>query len=399
MENHYLTVETSGLTELRSARSVMKSIASVLILTYSFVLYSPAAHAISKKIEVETINSEKQSLEALPDSLDQITNQLKAFQSELEKHEASTPWWKFWAHDAVAQKQHDELKSKIKEIKALDDTFRSYQTHQKEAVSLDWVKQGIDENQVSYKSKMDPLLDTLEKLSTADSQKEQSRLATEAIATLSKYDNGKPKQTWNSDQMPFGVSPDVKREPAKTPQQLADRLKLPLPKPEVSAQKTQSPRLKLSAKAASPALMSAAVPTSSGANDAVFSLAGRALPIPTDAVSTEPFSGDAYSPELMLQDIPEMRRTTTSPDDDYDFINPVYDLVYTELHNDPVQIFNWVHDNIRFIPSYGSIQGAFQTFHNRAGNAMDTASLLIAMLRIAGIPARYVYGTVHVPIK
>ena len=30
---------------------------------------------------------------------------------------------------------------------------------------------------------------------------------------------------------------------------------------------------------------------------------------------------------------------------------------------------------------------------------MDTASLLIALLRAAGIPARYVYGSVEVPAE
>jgi hypothetical protein len=38
------------------------------------------------------------------------------------------------------------------------------------------------------------------------------------------------------------------------------------------------------------------------------------------------------------------------------------------------------------------------TLQTKRGNAMDTASLLIAILRAAGIPARYAYGTVQMPI-
>ena len=45
-----------------------------------------------------------------------------------------------------------------------------------------------------------------------------------------------------------------------------------------------------------------------------------------------------------------------------------------------------------------SVQGAQDTLDKRRGNAVDTASLLIAMLRSANIPARYVYGTVEMPI-
>ena len=69
-----------------------------------------------------------------------------------------------------------------------------------------------------------------------------------------------------------------------------------------------------------------------------------------------------------------------------------------ELNHDPVQIYNWVHDNIEFLPTYGSIQGSQMALDNRKGNAFDTASLLIALLRASDIPARYVLGTIQVPI-
>jgi len=68
-----------------------------------------------------------------------------------------------------------------------------------------------------------------------------------------------------------------------------------------------------------------------------------------------------------------------------------------ELEEDPVKIYNWVRNNIEFIPSYGSIQGADYTLQHGKGNAFDTASLLIALYRAANIPARYAYGTVQVP--
>ena len=45
------------------------------------------------------------------------------------------------------------------------------------------------------------------------------------------------------------------------------------------------------------------------------------------------------------------------------------------------------------------MQGAQDTLDKKAGNAMDTASLLIALLRASGIPARYVYGSVEVPAE
>ncbi|MCY4044575.1 MAG: transglutaminase-like domain-containing protein, partial [Cellvibrionales bacterium] len=60
---------------------------------------------------------------------------------------------------------------------------------------------------------------------------------------------------------------------------------------------------------------------------------------------------------------------------------------------------NWVRNTIEFIPSYGSIQGADYTLQSGKGNAMDTASLLIALLRASNVPARYAFGTVDIPAE
>jgi transglutaminase-like putative cysteine protease len=68
-----------------------------------------------------------------------------------------------------------------------------------------------------------------------------------------------------------------------------------------------------------------------------------------------------------------------------------------ELNHHPVEIYNWVRNTIELIPTYGSIQGSQLTLDKKQGNAFDTASLLIALLRASDIPARYVYGTVEVP--
>jgi transglutaminase-like putative cysteine protease len=86
----------------------------------------------------------------------------------------------------------------------------------------------------------------------------------------------------------------------------------------------------------------------------------------------------------------------TAPTEDVQITQPIRDLA-ASLNNNPVQIYNWVRNNIEFIPSYGSIQGSDMTLQIKRGNAFDTASLLIALFRAADIPARYVYGTVEAP--
>ena len=58
------------------------------------------------------------------------------------------------------------------------------------------------------------------------------------------------------------------------------------------------------------------------------------------------------------------------------------------LGNAPVAIFEWVRKEIAFVPSWGSLQGAHGTLQTRRGNAMDQASLLIALLRASGVHSR-----------
>ena len=70
-----------------------------------------------------------------------------------------------------------------------------------------------------------------------------------------------------------------------------------------------------------------------------------------------------------------------------------------QLNHNPVQIYNWVYNNIEYVPTYGSIQGADMCLQTMQCNDMDTASLLIALLRASNIPARYVYGTIQLPIN
>ena len=88
--------------------------------------------------------------------------------------------------------------------------------------------------------------------------------------------------------------------------------------------------------------------------------------------------------------------TDTAPTEDVQITQAIRDLA-ASLNNNPVQIYNWVRNNIVFVPSYGSIQGSDMTLQTKRGNAFDTASLLIALFRAANIPARYVYGTIEVP--
>ncbi|MCE2593852.1 hypothetical protein K6Y31_03380 [Motilimonas cestriensis] len=113
-----------------------------------------------------------------------------------------------------------------------------------------------------------------------------------------------------------------------------------------------------------------------------------------DRVTTpQLFVSNSIDSSMIDPGVTDLAETIDAPHTD-----AIKDLA-AELNHDPIAIYDWVYNNIKFIPSYGSIQGAEYTLKLRQGNAMDTSSLLIALLRSSNIHARYAYGTVEVPIE
>jgi hypothetical protein len=78
-------------------------------------------------------------------------------------------------------------------------------------------------------------------------------------------------------------------------------------------------------------------------------------------------------------------------------LTPAIQAKAEELQHNPVQIYNWVRNNVEWIPTWGAAQDADLTLGSKRGNAFDIASLTLALLRASGIPSRYVHGTIEVP--
>jgi uncharacterized membrane protein len=64
-----------------------------------------------------------------------------------------------------------------------------------------------------------------------------------------------------------------------------------------------------------------------------------------------------------------------------------------KLAYDPQQIFDYLHTQVGYNSYLGSVRGARGTRWSSAGNALDVASLGVALMRASGIPAQYVSGT------
>lgn len=69
------------------------------------------------------------------------------------------------------------------------------------------------------------------------------------------------------------------------------------------------------------------------------------------------------------------------------------------LDNDYVRIYEFVRNSIRNEWYAGSVKGALGTLRSGAGNDVDQASLLTALLRAAGLNTHYVDGVVEMPLE
>ncbi len=68
------------------------------------------------------------------------------------------------------------------------------------------------------------------------------------------------------------------------------------------------------------------------------------------------------------------------------------------LENDPLRIFNYVHDHIRHVLYFGSKKGAELTLLEKTGNDFDQCALLVALLRSAGYAnVGYQFGWMKMP--
>lgn len=110
---------------------------------------------------------------------------------------------------------------------------------------------------------------------------------------------------------------------------------------------------------------------------------------------------DAAPKATALASIPAapMASAPPTPDDlaetpDIQF-TPEITAKAAELGYSPLPIHEFVRNNVSFQAYLGSRKGAANTLEQFRGNDTDQASLLLALLRVSGIPSRYVRGTVE----
>jgi len=85
-------------------------------------------------------------------------------------------------------------------------------------------------------------------------------------------------------------------------------------------------------------------------------------------------------------------KSVTPGGNEVDLVTPEILSLAAGLKNDPIKIFQYVRNHIKYECYYGSKKGAHLTLLEGSGNDFDQAALLVALLRAAGQTASYEYG-------
>jgi RHS repeat-associated protein len=120
-------------------------------------------------------------------------------------------------------------------------------------------------------------------------------------------------------------------------------------------------------------------------NDTNFSLPDSGA---SPAETTPPEMTPPMTMDALTQQIPTNIAEAITPD-----IQALAD----GLQDDPLKIYKYVHDHIRYELYFGSKKGAELTLLEKSGNDFDQSSLLVALLRAAGYNATYEFGWMEAP--
>jgi RHS repeat-associated protein len=77
-------------------------------------------------------------------------------------------------------------------------------------------------------------------------------------------------------------------------------------------------------------------------------------------------------------------------------IPPTYTNLAAALDNDVDKIFAYVRNNYSFLSTFGGQKGAYGCLIDKIGNSFDQTSLLIALLRAAGVTANFMFGEIKI---
>jgi hypothetical protein len=347
-EAHSKLTQTSfELEAWRSSTYFLRSITILLISCYLFVFYSPSVKAITHANSPTTvvIDANGRLMQTLQQLATDTTRYLRYQLDKKQRQQASEIYQR--KLDALAEQLPQQKDASEKQIRA--SLLQATDAKNSHKVALH--KQQL----MALTSEYGKITNKLEAIIQADSSqfKEVFLAASKLDKQLSSIKFGNAHHEYDNDTMPFGPLSSVVYKPAQNIEQLKQHLFTADQLTEQSQSRTKFSSAKM--KATNAPLMTQQTATENLADYLTFNV-------------------------------------------DNNKTDRLIDLAQT-LEFDAVKMYQYVHNNVEYIPAHGSIQGADYTAQNLRGGAMDQASLLISLLRLSNIPARYVYGSIRLDIN
>jgi hypothetical protein len=341
--NFTMTQPAFTLDLWRSSTNFIRLVGTLIITCYLFVFYSPSVMAITHTTHRVEFNANEQ----LMNKLQQVHTETRQYlKYRLDKKQRQQAFIIYQTHiKALALElgtQRDASEQHIKQnLKAAKDN----ENVQELALNTQLLSALVKEYEVInaninaiIQAKYSPTHPVILAAITLDKK-------------LSTLKFGKMHHEYDSESMPFGPSSSAVYKPAKNSEQLKERLLIKQKKN--TNKKSLKSRVSVRNSATTPAAL------------------------PTEAENLSDYLNFNVD-----------NQSTTN----------LIDLA-ASLNHDAVNIYQYIYNKVEYIPAHGSIQGADYTAQSLRGGAMDQASLLIALLRLSNIPARYVYGSIKVDIE
>lgn len=119
---------------------------------------------------------------------------------------------------------------------------------------------------------------------------------------------------------------------------------------------------------------------------------GAPRPVPAEQPEqSEPLS-DNEAAESLSEAALFAPMSITPGGNEADEVTPEIEALARGLRHDPVKIFEYVHNFIRYEAYFGAKKGAHLTLLEGGGNEHDQCALLVSLLRAAGLAPSYKYG-------
>ncbi len=324
------------ITQFREMPRFMRSTAGFVLVAFTMLILQPLAIAAQAEVPQTQAAVAVDDDQKFSNTLQQIEDKLQRIKEKIEKQQDHGN-----DRNDLKQLQLTLHQLDIVERQNFQKVEQNIKSHNLPAEILDRHQAMIDNYQAEYAT----LMADLDALSAADNDGDRKFHAENVLKHFKAKPNKRTAQPFDPNNLPFQVPDGKVRAPKETKEELQKLI-------QSQSEPVQVAALELTAGMLAQTAAQASI-----------------TPQPADLAATE---------DVQITD--EIK------------------ALAKKLNNEPVAIYNWVRNNIEYIPTYGSIQGSQLTLDNLKGNAFDTASLLIALYRAAGIPARYAYGTVQIPI-